>query len=130
MSDLLKPCPFCGDDAHIERLGTGRVSMKIECDSCGATMETGETWIDENTQWNTRVHQSDWISVDDRLPEKCKHNDLSVCVLVYSEINKCIYTAVYDYLSRKFFHFSSLDELLRSESVRYWMPLPNPPEVK
>ena len=63
MSEL-KSCPFCGGEAHIERMGTSRVSMQIECGNCGAGMETGETWIDDNSGWNTRAPQSEWISVD------------------------------------------------------------------
>ena len=51
----LKPCPFCGGEAHIDRMGTGRASMSISCEDCGTNMETGETWIDENSHWNQRV---------------------------------------------------------------------------
>lgn len=54
MSKKLKPCPFCGGEAHVERMGTSRVSMQIDCGDCGAGMETGETWIDEHSSWNGR----------------------------------------------------------------------------
>jgi Lar family restriction alleviation protein len=50
----LKPCPFCGGKANIDRMGTGRVSMQISCEDCGCSLETGETWIDENSSWNQR----------------------------------------------------------------------------
>lgn len=54
MSVELKPCPFCGGTACIDRMGTARVSMKISCEYCGCSIETGETWIDEHSSWNTR----------------------------------------------------------------------------
>ena len=55
MSDELKPCPFCGGKGEIERMGTGRVSMIIACVECGCRLETGETFISKNCQWNTRA---------------------------------------------------------------------------
>jgi Lar family restriction alleviation protein len=51
----LKPCPFCGGKAEIQRMGTGRQSMIIECVECGCSLETGETWIDEHSSWNQRI---------------------------------------------------------------------------
>lgn len=53
MSEL-KTCPFCAGEASIKRMGTSRVSMQIECLDCGASLETGETWIDNNSHWNVR----------------------------------------------------------------------------
>ena len=50
----LKPCPFCGGEAEIERMGTHRVSMIITCSDCGCSVESGETWIDEHSRWNQR----------------------------------------------------------------------------
>ena len=55
MSDVkLKPCPFCGGECYIERMGTGRVSMQYQCGECGCSLETGETWLDDNCRWNER----------------------------------------------------------------------------
>jgi Lar family restriction alleviation protein len=55
MSDTeLLPCPFCGEEADIERMGTHRMSMVITCTNCGCSVETGETFVHKNTQWNTR----------------------------------------------------------------------------
>ena len=57
MSDL-KPCPFCGGKCEIERMGTNRVSMKYQCTECGCSLETGETRIDDDCQWNKRYEVS------------------------------------------------------------------------
>lgn len=54
--EVLAPCPFCGGEAEIQQQGTNRVSMIIGCTSCSCTLETGETWIDENSQWNNRAN--------------------------------------------------------------------------
>jgi Lar family restriction alleviation protein len=53
MSDLL-PCPFCGGEAEIERVGTPRQSTIYACTECGCRLETGEEW-GHGTQWNTRA---------------------------------------------------------------------------
>ena len=55
MSEELRECAHCGSEAQIDRMGTSRVSMQISCTDCGAHMETGETWIDEHSSWNTRA---------------------------------------------------------------------------
>ena len=55
MNDVkLKPCPFCYGMADIIRMGTARVSMIIACEDCGCRLETNETWIDDDCQWNRR----------------------------------------------------------------------------
>ena len=50
----LKTCPFCGSEAEIKQMGTHRVSMIVGCTDCGCILETGETWIDEKSNWNVR----------------------------------------------------------------------------
>lgn len=49
----LKPCPFCGGKASIERKGDRRMSTIYSCDWCGCSLETGEEW-DHGKAWNTR----------------------------------------------------------------------------
>ena len=51
--DLL-PCPFCGGDAEIERLGTTRLSTIYQCTDCGCSLETGEEW-GHGDGWNRRA---------------------------------------------------------------------------
>jgi Lar family restriction alleviation protein len=50
----LKPCPFCGGEAHFERIGDRRQSTIISCEDCGACLENGETF-NHGTSWNTRA---------------------------------------------------------------------------
>ena len=49
----LKPCPFCGGDAEIERLGDRRQSTVYSCTQCGCMLETSEEF-NHGSVWNTR----------------------------------------------------------------------------
>jgi hypothetical protein len=66
----LAPCPFCGEEAEIERYGNRRVSTIYRCTFCGCSLETGEEW-DHGAQWNERVtlprkdQRSIWKRIDD-----------------------------------------------------------------
>lgn len=51
---VLKPCPFCGHAAEIERQGDRRQSTIYACTSCGCSLETGEEW-GFGAQWNKRA---------------------------------------------------------------------------
>ncbi|WP_167752812.1 Lar family restriction alleviation protein [Pusillimonas caeni] len=51
----LLPCPFCGGEAHIERIGTPRQSCQIACGNCGAWIETGEQGNECGNAWNRRA---------------------------------------------------------------------------
>ncbi len=53
MSEELKPCPFCGNEAEIERYGTRRQSTIYTCTNCGCRLETGEEW-GHGDDWNKR----------------------------------------------------------------------------
>jgi Lar family restriction alleviation protein len=50
----LKPCPFCGGKAEIERLGDNRQSTIISCTECGCILENGEAFR-HGEAWNTRA---------------------------------------------------------------------------
>lgn len=49
----LLPCPFCGGDAEIERIGDARRSTIYRCTYCGCSLETGEEW-GHGRRWNER----------------------------------------------------------------------------
>ena len=53
MTTLL-PCPFCGGEAEVERIGTNRVSSMVACTNCGARVEANETF-DTGDAWNRRT---------------------------------------------------------------------------
>lgn len=53
----LKPCPFCGGEAHVERYGNPRQSTIYACLECGCRLETGEEW--GYTDWNERKESKD-----------------------------------------------------------------------
>lgn len=53
MTIELKPCPFCGSSAEIERYGNPQQSTIYTCTSCGCRLETGEEW-DHGRLWNAR----------------------------------------------------------------------------
>ena len=57
MSEL-KPCPFCGGEAEIERMGSSRQSMIVCCSMCGAKVECGSTVV-EQANWNTRTEHTE-----------------------------------------------------------------------
>jgi hypothetical protein len=50
----LSPCPFCGCEAEVSRMGSGRQSMIITCTDCGCTLESGETFLGPHCSWNSR----------------------------------------------------------------------------
>lgn len=58
MSEALKPCPFCGSSAHIERVGDRRQSTIYQCDNCSCSLETGEEW-GHGRDWNRRADSAE-----------------------------------------------------------------------
>lgn len=54
-SEWLKPCPFCGGAAEVQRLGTRAQSSLIGCTECSVTVEANEDGPQTGTHWNRRV---------------------------------------------------------------------------
>lgn len=53
MSEL-KPCPFCGSSfVEISRYGNSKVSTFYQCNDCGVSLETSETF-NHGERWNNR----------------------------------------------------------------------------
>lgn len=66
MAKLL-PCPFCGGEAEIERIGDRRQSTIYICTNCGCSLETGEEF-NHGQQWNARDEAAAITVLKDRLP--------------------------------------------------------------
>lgn len=59
MSKKLLPCPFCGGEAEIERMGTRRQSCQVACTNCGAHHEGPDEDEHSGDSWNRRA-ALDW----------------------------------------------------------------------
>lgn len=64
----LLPCPFCGGEAEIERLGTSRSSTIYTCTDCGCSLETGEEW-NHGSGWNQRFDVNKELQLENRMLE-------------------------------------------------------------
>ena len=65
--------------------------------------------------YNAGYHkQSEWISVDDRLPDPFH------TVLVYDTHTECVRISLY----------KGTDEVWRNGRISHWMPFPEPPKMK
>ena len=50
----LKPCPFCGGEAEVERYGYRNQSHIVSCMDCGCRIESGDVEPFWNSSWNKR----------------------------------------------------------------------------
>ena len=119
MSEELRPCPFCGGTKICTEKG---INLNY-CDNCSAESNV-EHWNNRPIEdaLNARIAELEaerrWIPVSERLPEANK------CVLIYDAGGNM-----------------TVDILVKSGGVEtyfwlpkyrilFWMPLPEPPEVK
>lgn len=130
MSEELKPCPFCGGKGEMcetkpstARFNEGAVNFAVQCfafDCQGVKANCwGVTPEDAADMWNTRAQQSDWISVDDRLPELCLR------VLAY---DKGGFGWVSARLQSAGWYLEG--ELDANCNITHWQPLPAEPESR
>lgn len=69
----LLPCPFCGGEPEIERMGTSRSSMIISCTDCGCRVESGDVTLSD-PKWNMR-DDSDLLHRNIQLDALTKQRD-------------------------------------------------------
>ncbi len=77
---------------------------------------------------------SDWISIDDRLPEE---NTWVLCFLPNLHFHGDLILSLKMYNHRwfqegkikKIFMFSNIDRSWRIQDITHWMPLPSPPDM-
>ena len=66
----LKPCPFCGEKAQCEQMGTLRQSMMIACTNCGARVESSDQPFSDDwsgLMWNMREEESNTTELQQRI---------------------------------------------------------------
>jgi Lar family restriction alleviation protein len=54
-SNALLPCPFCGGQAEIVRVGTRSQSTIIDCSDCGCRLESADEGDQYGDAWNRRA---------------------------------------------------------------------------
>lgn len=112
-------------------------SAFITCNSNGETGDYNVTLKINTLKEAQQVHREiidiinepddEWISIDDRLPDKCGHNYFSRCVLAYIKDNLCQYTAYYDHQNECWKCFNSGKDIYGG-TITHWKPLPEPPK--
>jgi hypothetical protein len=116
----LKPCPFCGGEAHRYRHDMTWLERLVGCATCG---------IDDMTEgeWNSRAPQSEWISVKDELPEPVK-------TVLVNIVNDATDGSVFEAIHQIDGDFLLKDDLLLKGLaanpcvyVTHWMPMPESP---
>lgn len=119
----LKPCPFCGGEAELEKRGMFEMTVfDVKCMDCRAIGCGGNTAEKAVAAWNKRA--SDWIPCSERMPENGQR------VLIRSSSNR-FFDVIYhsdiqypNFTLKIFGHTYAWDY----RDVISWKPLPYPPE--
>lgn len=110
----LKPCPFCGNNQHLNYVELSNGLHYIECARCGAAPHRLGAWNRETAvkYWNS-VNR--WIPCEERLPEVYEK------VLTYSD----------DGIIHDNFRLNLRDGSVgwsQGWGITHWQPRPEPPE--
>ena len=135
----LKPCP-CGAKAKLletdglsESYGVFNDVMysKVICQQCSFS-------ADDVEDWNNRAPQSQWVSVDDRLPDEshahvyvhCKGGNMTRSYFIKDrEAAKDYFSGNGGYSRKSQGKYSAHFQVAWSGyKITHWMPLPTPPK--
>lgn len=128
MSNNLKPCPFCGNEAIFisESKNSGRAYAV--CTKCFAETKLYKNANAAIEAWNTRADErskGEWINVKDRLPPK---NTAVICLIKYEKPDKWYTYALLAIRNNSWEQFWGGKLLHEDYNVTHWMPLPEPPK--
>jgi hypothetical protein len=128
MSEKLKPCPFCGGEAYISNW-----CYKVMCVDCDAEVlvderSTSSGLKEVSLKWNTRAPQSEWVSVDDRLPES-SNGEWSKPVIALCDCGIVYHLSHFKGDEGDCWQRTSSFANNESSRVMYWMELNLPEEL-
>lgn len=134
MTEILKPCPFCGGEVFAERVWGLKM---FRCPECGALVSFDTPYYNNNPEktdeaWNRRMGAS-WIKTSERLPNELQGKYFSKTfrpsddVLVVSPEHGEWDIMCYSH-GHKRWYTSDVRAPFATEHVSYWMPLPKLPE--
>lgn len=117
---ILLPCPFCGGEAEIERIGDRRQSTVYACLFCGCRLETGEECL-HGSAWNTRADLiPKWQPIETAPRDGTR-------ILAYYRADDGIYDVLFDAEAGWVSQDYEITNFLHA-AITHWMPLPEPPE--
>ena len=119
MSEILKPCPFCGGEAfYIEIMGNYEKPHEIYCSKCDGAITEGRSEKQVVTNWNTRPIEDELQAENERLKEKLQHEKTRSQLNLEAEerrmLNITYYCAEIDRLNAR---------IAVLEAERRWIPV-------
>ena len=128
----LKACPFCGGKAEVD---VSEVTLNgdaccdelnASCIHCDRPRGSFTDYLECVKDWNTRA-QSEWVSVDDRLPEdNCGYKFL--VSITNDQVDDLVSSSIYFSGGFKQVHRSGISHGFEVQvGVTHWMPMPLSP---